>query len=265
MARIPIPVSTETEVMYQHDRTCCVCNQPGKSVQIHHIDEDPSNNELGNLAVLCLEDHNSTQVRGGFSKQLKAPDVIKYRNEWVRRVRERREQADKIAIQEMTQKPVRPDKTSWEWEPPTPRLLAVYISGLPDVLKHAYQEGAKIWDAPGAENRGRVIGLRLVIEVIEQSWVQLGPWFSPYHFGGEPARDYFSRYLADRNVWNRSLVEAKEFGYKARVGTVETLERTLDDAQEAVAETVRALGSVFLEEFDYNNWLKRWNNSIVPS
>lgn len=83
--RIPIPDDVAAEVMFLHMRTCCVCNLPERAVQIHHIDDNPSNNAVDNLAVLCLQDHEYTQVRGGFGRKLRAPDVIKHRDEWVRR------------------------------------------------------------------------------------------------------------------------------------------------------------------------------------
>ena len=49
--RIPIPKALATEVMFAADSTCCVCRENGKTVQIHHIDGNPSNNTLENLVV----------------------------------------------------------------------------------------------------------------------------------------------------------------------------------------------------------------------
>src|SRR5208282_3584901 len=65
-ARTPVPDDVYAEVMFQHDRTCCVCGEQGLAVQIHHIDDNPGNHAINNLAVLCLEHHNQTQTRGGF-------------------------------------------------------------------------------------------------------------------------------------------------------------------------------------------------------
>lgn len=50
------------------------------------MDEDPSNNDIDNLAVLCLECHHSTQLRGGFDRKLDAAQVRLYRNEWHQKV-----------------------------------------------------------------------------------------------------------------------------------------------------------------------------------
>lgn len=79
-------------MLFLSDRTCCVCRvrDPRKILQIHHIDEDPSNNSRQNLAVLCGQCHNETQIRGGFGRKLDAEQVILYRDDWLRQVAQRR-------------------------------------------------------------------------------------------------------------------------------------------------------------------------------
>jgi hypothetical protein len=84
--RTGIPPLTAAKALFASDRTCCVCRTPGKPVQIHHIDEDPSNHALENLAVLCLDHHRDTQLRGGFDRKLDADQVILYRDDWNDRV-----------------------------------------------------------------------------------------------------------------------------------------------------------------------------------
>jgi len=49
--RVPVPEDVATLLMFRSDRTCCVCHERGEPIQIHHIDEDPSNNDSDNLAV----------------------------------------------------------------------------------------------------------------------------------------------------------------------------------------------------------------------
>src|SRR5258708_39654200 len=84
--RIEIPRDIEAQVQFLSDRTCCVCRVKGKPFQIHHIDEDPANNEPKNLAVLCLECHNETQIRGGFGRKLNADQITLYRDDWLTQV-----------------------------------------------------------------------------------------------------------------------------------------------------------------------------------
>src|SRR5262249_16381700 len=99
--RVSISSEVAADVMFSSDSTCCVCRDRGKVVQLHHIDEDPSNSVAENLAVLCLECHNQTQLRGGFGRRLKGGIVIKYRDEWLTRVIQRRDAADRAAVATM--------------------------------------------------------------------------------------------------------------------------------------------------------------------
>src|SRR5690349_21511913 len=99
--RVPIPKVDAARVLFASDRTCCVCRASGKRVQIHHVDDDPSNNNPTNLAVLCFECHGDTQTTGGFGRQLDSEQVRLYRDDWhqivaTRRVQNYRETRDKI-------------------------------------------------------------------------------------------------------------------------------------------------------------------------
>lgn len=94
--RIPIPSETVALVLFHSDRTCCVCRIGNKKVQIHHIDDDPSNNSFKNLCVLCFECHDLTQVKGGFGRRLDAGQVILYRDNWIETVTQKRA-SDQVA------------------------------------------------------------------------------------------------------------------------------------------------------------------------
>ncbi len=85
-----MPDKSAAYVLFSSDRTCCVCREPGKPVQIHHIDGNRDNNMLNNLAVLCLECHNATQVQGGFDRKLDPDQVVLYRDNWHRIVSQQR-------------------------------------------------------------------------------------------------------------------------------------------------------------------------------
>jgi hypothetical protein len=89
--RVQIPRPLADRALFEADRTCCVCRQPKKPLQIHHIDDNPSNNNYENLAVLCLDCHTDTQVHGGFNRKLSAGQVRLYREDWLRRIRNDRE------------------------------------------------------------------------------------------------------------------------------------------------------------------------------
>jgi hypothetical protein len=87
--RTPIADDVAANLLSRSDRTCCVCRERGKPTQIHHIDEDPSNNDPNNLAVLCLHCHEETQIRGGFGRKLDTHQVVQFRDDWFARVQKR--------------------------------------------------------------------------------------------------------------------------------------------------------------------------------
>ncbi|MCP3460439.1 HNH endonuclease signature motif containing protein [Bradyrhizobium sp. CCGUVB23] len=261
--RTPIPDDVATEVLYQHDRTCCVCNEPGKAIQIHHIDEDPSNHDPNNLAVLCLQDHEETQIRGGFGRKLRALDVTKCRDEWTRRVRERRAEVDKIVIErlaavrveEPTPPPVAPERKPFRYRP-SAKILALYLQKVPDILAVAYAKADDITAEEG-DSRSARAAAQLIVGVLEQVLVELSHWVDPEHFDGKPPRDFYSGFIAGRNQWNRILVEPKDYGYRARTGTVEMLDSTIVDARVAIASLVTALTKAYLKAFDVDDWTSK--------
>jgi hypothetical protein len=88
--RTPVPAAIAARVQFDADRTCCVCRVLGKPIQIHHIDENPNNHAISNLAVLCRDCHDLTMMRGTFNRRLDADVVTLYRDDWVALVAERR-------------------------------------------------------------------------------------------------------------------------------------------------------------------------------
>src|SRR5438552_16213216 len=122
--------------MYAHDRTCCVCTMRGRHVQIHHIDEDPSNHEFENLAVLCLECYTETQIKGGFARKLNATDVRLARTEWTGRVTERRARADALLVTMQVGTVSAADSSSYEpWMKPTDRELLELVQKIPEAMR----------------------------------------------------------------------------------------------------------------------------------
>lgn len=57
--RASIPKSVKDAVLREYRHRCAVCG--GDRPHLHHIDEDPSNNEPGNLIPLCPNHHLTDQ------------------------------------------------------------------------------------------------------------------------------------------------------------------------------------------------------------
>lgn len=84
MAKERTEVSAElaARVMFASDRTCCVCRSEKLKIQIHHIDEDPSNNAFDNLAVICLFCHVDAHSSTPFVRNMSAETLQLYNNSW---------------------------------------------------------------------------------------------------------------------------------------------------------------------------------------
>lgn len=87
--RVEIPTDIAQQVLVSSRHTCCICREI--QGQIHHIDEDPSNNDMDNLAVLCVYCHQKVHTQAPFQRGFKPEHIKQYRNEWVLIVKEAKE------------------------------------------------------------------------------------------------------------------------------------------------------------------------------
>jgi len=200
--RTPVPAEIAAAVMYAHDRTCCVCRQPGLTVQIHHVDDDPTNHDPDNLAVLCLEDHNRTQVRGGFGRRLSAAEVRIFRDKWLEHVRQRRARAEELAAQAMARVSVTPPA-----QPHGSFLMppAAFIASLPAIRKEALiraQQHWPSWATADVMNRQYEY-----IEALRGILTALAAFYPSNHFNNQPAQEYFVEVINSRFLWHRARLE----------------------------------------------------------
>jgi hypothetical protein len=80
--RVPIPEALSAQILFESDRTCCVCRISGRKVEIHHIDGNPANNVAANLAVLCKDCHSDAHTAYAFARSLGPEIVRKYNETW---------------------------------------------------------------------------------------------------------------------------------------------------------------------------------------
>ena len=82
--RPTIPTTTQTELLTQSRRRCCLCfglksDIEVKDGQIAHLDRNVSNNRLDNLAWLCLPHHDNYDSIRRQTKRLTPDEVKAYR------------------------------------------------------------------------------------------------------------------------------------------------------------------------------------------
>lgn len=86
MARKPIPVETQNNVLTRSRRRCCICfglnrDTDLKAGQIAHLDGSNSNNVEDNLAYLCLVHHDEFDSRTSQRKGFTIGEVKIFRSE----------------------------------------------------------------------------------------------------------------------------------------------------------------------------------------
>lgn len=92
--RPSIPEETLRQVLEDSWRVCCVCTKRERDVVIHHIKEwsQGGTHDESNLAVLCLDDHHRTHLRGGLAKGgLTANEIRNAKEKWICRAKKLRD------------------------------------------------------------------------------------------------------------------------------------------------------------------------------
>lgn len=97
--RTQIPAKVQTEVLLRSGRICCLCYglkgdesvQPGQTA---HLDGDPNNNALDNLAWMCLPHHDQYDGSTSQSKNFTEAEARSYRERLYSAVDKRRQESN---------------------------------------------------------------------------------------------------------------------------------------------------------------------------
>ncbi|OYW75279.1 MAG: hypothetical protein B7Z37_14095 [Verrucomicrobia bacterium 12-59-8] len=254
--RTPIPGATAANILFRSDRTCCICRERGIPTQIHHIDEDPSNNDPNNLALLCLHCHEETQISGGFGRKLDALQVVQFRNDWFERVQKRRDTADEIAAAKGAVPANKPStKSVRRAELPNPQKLKNYILTLPAIRLDAYGRAQSLWDKGGTSTQRQ--GCYDVVDILEQILITLASWYPLHHFDGLAPEEYFNAMTASRFAWHHARMEPNGYGSAGTMARLFVADAVMNDLEKMVEKMVEPL-SMHLEDFDDFQWMKAW-------
>ncbi|GEM_PF-1524111 len=255
-SRATIPKDIAADSLYSSDRTCCVCNEPGKPIQIHHIDENPAHNSIENLAVLCLLCHEQTQISGGFGRKLDCHQVVRYRDAWLDRVSKRRDQADQQAIQFLNK---------IHHEGSTPRLpipLNDYVALLPSLLERAYQNAQQGW---GSGVTSEMLNASYeAIAALEGMLTYLAGFYPKGHFDERNPRNYISEIISSRFIWHKHVAEPGGGGTGGTMIGPLVSARVIHDIELMVENLVLALSGEFNECFEKSlDWKANWDRASI--
>jgi len=126
--RTKMPPEITADVLTACRRRCCICfafqkDSEQKKGQIAHLDHDPSNPKLDNLAFLCLSHHDEYDSQTSQSKGLTIDEVKRYRTELLVFLAEKTPPGDDEIVSRLTQAFDRPAfRTPFQQESSLPRF-----------------------------------------------------------------------------------------------------------------------------------------------
>lgn len=267
--KAPIPEEIANEILFLCDHTCCKCTVRGKTIQIHHIVEEPRNNAIENLAPLCLECHNETMITGGFGRHLNAGLVTKYRGEWIERVKNRKKQADELAsiqtVTGTTQTHIVTQTTNEEEDfldyktNEDAELLIDYLNKILIVHKAQLMIAQTKWDTGIWTTMDE--GNSDMIDFYQEVLIELSTFYPKGHFNDQIPRRYFSGLISSRFQWEWFMLEPDGTGSGGRMVSILAGGSVMEELKQMIVEMVTSLFSKYaIEEKILEEWKKSWLN-----
>jgi hypothetical protein len=177
------------------------------ALQIHHIDNNPSNNSPDNLTVLYTRATMTRRINEADLPGGRRPaDLRLHRTHKIEAVAKSRLDAIEFSAKNQAGINRQPEAASTAGEfDPTPLVqLFGYLESPPGTLKAAYRAARALWDTGVTSEM--INGSYIVVDSLEQMWLRLARWLSPAHFEGMSPEQYVSEQLAlQRNVNDFSL------------------------------------------------------------
>lgn len=68
--RRALPEVQKNRLYEKNGNSCCICKSTNIGLNLHHIDQDPSNNNDDNIAVLCVQEHDLHHRPSRYNKHL---------------------------------------------------------------------------------------------------------------------------------------------------------------------------------------------------
>ena len=252
-----VPDVVSSEVIFMHDSTCCICVERGKTIQIHHIDESPSNHEISNLALLCLECHNKTHLSGGFGKKLRSADIVRHRDDWTARVSARRDKMDRLLTEPLLGKGYSAQAFDEYWETPSPDKIQGFLRALPLLRRAAHVAVQPMFDSGISAEMNN--GCYEITELLEGMWNKIARFYPPNHFSGMSHSGYVQKYIESRYIWHRQINEPLGSGASGTMVGQIVGWYVFDDVARMIAETVEGLyAGGMLDDFDLVAWRAEW-------
>jgi len=182
--------------------------------------------------------------------------VRRYRDEWLIRVVQRRDEADRLAVQKMVGTKREFHERHMEKSPrPEDRMdtICSYVQELPDLRAELLNEARPGWSGTTAD---MVTASYAYIDALRAVLVTLAVFYPRGSFGADSHR-FFSEVIALQFRWHRAHAEP----YGPRTGgtivNVHCSGNVISDAEKMVEDMVLSLVG-YGGCIDWDDWLSRW-------
>lgn len=191
---------------------------------------------------------------------------IKYRNEWIERVKKRKEKADEIAsVQTVTgftetmivtntlDKDLLISNTYME-------LLRDYLDKILLVHNDQLALAQTKWDS-GITTVMNQSNYDL-IDFYDEVLIELAKFYPKRHFNNETPEEYFNKFISSRFQWHRLILEPKGKEEGGTILSTMTGGNVMNDLKNMIIDIVASLlFSYGIEaEIDINTWREKWLN-----
>jgi len=230
-------------------------------VLVHHIDENPTNNTFGNLAVLCLDCHCKAQNKGSSGPQLDASFVTKARDEWLSKLELRRDISTQVALTRQVtdislSEQVEVGKATVINDSQMTEPLIDYIRSLPLFKEALVAQGKTKWES--ADTQTIVQANYDYIDSLKGVLVTLADCYLPEQFEIQTPQEYFLELISSRFKWHRIITGPN------RAATAVNLicgQAVIVEVEKMIEEMVLALVASDNDSdsaFDKKDWLTQW-------
>ena len=265
--RTSIPKEVAARVRWLSADTCCICREREKGIQIHHINKDPGDHSVKNLAVLCLECHDKIHKTGGSTRKLDAHFVKLCRDKWLTTVDLRREEANKGDIKRRVGEKSSDDQpkdkrqsrldflqeTSFEFE-------VIFIKSLPKFKTELSQQLKE--KISGKVTTTAILNARdEYINALISILVKLANFYHPEYFEDQSPKEFFLKIMSERRPLYTMVAEPYGRGTGGTISSLVFSSFYTEDVENLIETMVKGL--VYFSEFDYDDWQQLWRESNI--
>jgi hypothetical protein len=187
-----------------------------------------------------------------------APVVIKYRNEWFRRVAQRRDDADQFAVSKMLGE-ITMEKTKEKKTLSRDNLYA-YLDSIPDIRKALDEKAKPEWDSGVTARMNQAT--YDYIDGLQGVLVGLAKYYSLDAFDGEEPHEFFSEIISSRFRWHWAHADPKGRGTGGTIARTICGGSVLTDIENMVVDMVLSLIDCS-DEYSWKYWKRKWENKAT--